>query len=198
MSNSFHEELLLEPKTSTGPKIIAAIAAVVVAALLLGGYFMLRQRHAEKVAASIPVAEPRPEPKALILVDDATIGGGKSTLAGTVRNTSNGALSNLQIELELKSRKGAGAETRLVPVEPADLQPNQEGRYSIQLPVQDYASARLIGLKSGNELVPYTTGQGQKRQPERLESKTITVDKRPPGAKRDEFLNSPDNPARVP
>lgn len=200
MSNSLHEELLLEPKTSTGLKIIAAIAAVVVATLLLGGYFILRQRHAETVAASIPAAEPRPEPKAIILVDDATIGGGKSTLAGTVKNTSNETLSNLQIELELKSRKGAGAEKRLVPVEPAELQPNQEGRYSIQLAVQDYASARLIGLKSGGDLaaVPYTTGQGQKRQPERLESKTITVDKRPPGGKRDEFLNSPDNPARVP
>ncbi|HKO42757.1 MAG TPA: FxLYD domain-containing protein [Pyrinomonadaceae bacterium] len=200
MSNSLNQELLLAPKTSTGLKIIAALAAIVVAALLLGGYFMLRQRHAENVAASIPVAEPRPEPRAIILVDDATIGGGKSTLAGTIKNTSNGTLSNLQVELELKSRKGAGAEKRLVPVEPADLQPNQEGRYSIQLAVQDYASARLIGLKSGGDLaaVPYTTGQGQKRQPERLESKTITVDKRPPGGKRDEFLNSPDNPARVP
>ena len=200
MSNSLHEELLLEPKTSTGLKIIAAITAIAVAALLLGGYFVLRQRHAETVAATIPVAQPRPEPKALILVDDATIGGGKSTLAGTVKNTSNGALSNLQIELELKSRKGAGVEKRLVPVEPADLQPNQEGRYSIQISVHDYASARLIGLKGGGDLaaVPYTTGQGQKRQPERLESKTITVDKRPAGGKRDEFLNSPDNPARVP
>ncbi|HEY5884165.1 MAG TPA: FxLYD domain-containing protein [Pyrinomonadaceae bacterium] len=200
MSNSFHEELLLEPKTSTGLKIIAAITAVAVAALLLGGYFLLRQRHADSVAATAPVVEPRPEPKAIILVDDATLGSGKSTLAGTIKNTSNETLSNLQVELELKSRKGAGAEKRLVQVQPADLQPNQEGRYSIELPVQDYASARLVGLKSGADLasVPYTTGQGQKRKPERLESKTITVDKRPPGTKRDEFLNSPDNPARVP
>lgn len=200
MSNSFHEELLLEPKTSTGLKIIAAITAVAVAALLLGGYFLLRQRHADSVAATAPVVEPRPEPKAIILVDDATLGSGKSTLAGTIKNTSNETLSNLQVELELKSRKGAGAEKRLVQVEPADLQPNQEGRYSIELQVKDYASARLVGLKSGPDLasVPYSTGQGQKRKPERLESKTITVDKRPPGTKRDEFLNSPDNPARVP
>ncbi len=200
MSNSLHEELLLVPKTSTGLKVIATLAAVVVAALLLGGYFFLRQRHADSVAATVPVAEPRPEPKAVILIDDATIGGGKSTLAGTIKNTSNDTLSNLQVELELKSRKGAGAEKRLVQVEPDDLQPGQEGRYSVQLPVQDYASARLIGLKSGADLavVPYTTGQGHKRQPQRLESKTIIVDKPPPGTKRDEFLNSPDNPARVP
>ena len=200
MSNFLHEELLIEPKTSTGLKIIAALAAVTVAALLIGGYFLLRQRHAAQVAATTPVVEPRPEPKALILIDDATVGAGKSTLAGTIKNTSNQNLTALQVELELKSRKGAGAEKRLVPVEPANLEPGSEGRYSIQLSVQEYASARLIGLKSGSELavVPFTTGQGNKRQPERLESKTITVDKRPPGGKRDEFLNSPDNPARVP
>jgi hypothetical protein len=200
MSNSLHEELLLVPKTSTGLKVIAGLAAVAVAALLLGGYFFLRQRHADSLAASAPVAEPRPDPKAVILIDDATLGSGKSTLAGTVKNISNETLFSLQVELELKSRTGAGAEKRLVQVEPADVGPGQEGRYSVQLPVRDYASARLIGLKSGANLavVPYTTGQGHKRQPERLEPKTITVDKPPPGTKRDEFLNSPDNPARVP
>jgi len=202
MSNSLHEELLLEPKTSTGLKLIAAIAAVAVAVLLLGGYFYLRQRHAEEAALSGPNAvnsEPRQPPKATIMVDDATLTSGKTTLAGTVKNTSKETLSGLQVELELKSRKGAGAEKRLVKVEPADLQPEQEGRYSLQLQAQDYASARLIGLRSGTDMasIPYTSAPGQKRQPERLESKTITVDKPPPG-KRDEFLNSPDNPARVP
>jgi len=201
MSNSLNEELLLEPKSSTGLKIVAAIAAVAVAALLLAGYFYLRQRHAGETAGANQLAapEPRKPPKAIILVDDPTVGGGKTTLAGTVRNTSNETLTGLQVELELKSRKGAGAESRLVKLEPSDLQPEHEGRYSLQLQAQDYASARLVALRSGGDLasVPYTTGQGQKRQPERLESKTTTVDKRPPG-KRDEFLNSPDNPARVP
>lgn len=201
MSNSLNEELLLEPKGSTGLKIVAAIAAVAVAALLLTGYFYLRQRHAGEAAAANQGAapEPRRPPKAMILVDDPTVGTGKTTLAGTVRNTSNETLTDLQVELELKSRKGAGAEKRLVKVEPSDLQPEQEGRYSLQLLAQDYASARLVALRSGSQLtsVPYTTAQGQKRQPERLESKTITVDKKPPG-KRDGFLNSPDNPARVP
>jgi hypothetical protein len=200
MSNSLHEELLLEPKTSTGLKVIAGLAAVAVAALLLGGYFILRQRHADSLATSTQVAEPRPDPKALILIDDPTVGSGRSTLAGTVKNISNETLLSLQVELELKSRTGAGPEKRLVQLEPADVEPGQQGRYSVQLSVRDYASARLIGLKSGADLavVPFTTGQGQKRQPERLEPKTITVDKPPPGAKRDEFLNSPDNPARVP
>jgi hypothetical protein len=202
MSDSLHEELLLIPKSSIGLKIIAAIAALAVAALLLGGYFYLRQRHAETGVArsnTVPAPEPRQPPRAVILVDDPTLSGGKTTLAGTVRNISKESLAGIQVELELKSRKGAGAEKRLVKLEPADLQPEQEGRYSLQLQAQDYASARLVALRSGPDLasIPYTTGQGQKRQPERLESKTVTIDKRPPG-KRDDFLNTPDNPARVP
>lgn len=201
MSDSIHEELLLIPKSSIGLKIIAAIAALAVAALFLGGYFYLRQRHAEGVARSniVPAPEQRQPPKAMILVDDPTLSGGKTTLAGTVRNTSNESLAGLQVELELKSRKGAGSEKRLVKLEPADLQPEQEGRYSLQVQAQDYSSARLVALRSGADLasIPYTAGQGHKRQPERLESKTITIDKRPPG-KRDDFLNTPDTPARVP
>jgi hypothetical protein len=57
----------------------------------------------------------------------------------------------------------------------------------------------LVALKAGPNLVPlpYTTAQGQKRPPERLESKTITIGK-PSPSKRGEFLNSPDNPSRVP
>jgi hypothetical protein len=202
MSESLHDDLLLEPKSSTGLKIIAAIAAIAVAALLLGGYFYFRQRHAEETIAksnAAATAEPRKPPKAMILVDDPTIGGGKTTLAGTVKNTSSENLTGLQVELELRSRKGAGAEKRLIKLTPEDLQPEQEGRYSLQLQAQDYSSARLVALRSGTDMaaVPYTTGHGQKRQPERLDSKTITIDKPPPG-KRDEFLNSPDNPARVP
>lgn len=203
MSESLQDHLLVEPKSSTALKVIAVIAACAVAGLLLGGYFYLRQRHAAETslagATSTLAPEPRKPPQATILVDDATLSGGKTTLAGTVKNTSNAALSNLQVELELRSRKGAGTEQRLIKLEPADLQPQQEGRYSLQLKAQDYSSARLVALRSGAEMaaVPYTTGQGQKRQPERLESKTITIDKPPPG-KRDEFLNTPDNPARVP
>ncbi len=147
MSDSLHEELLLEPKSSTGLKIIAAIAAFAVAVLLLLGYFYLRQRHAEETVAGanqVAAPEPRKPPKAMILVDDPTIGGGKTTLAGTVRNTSNEHLAGLQVELELKSRKGAGTEKRLVKLEPSDLKPEEEGRYSVQLQAQDYSSARLV------------------------------------------------------
>jgi hypothetical protein len=133
-----------------------------------------------------------------VLVDDALLQGSKTIIGGTVRNTSAEKLDDVSVELELKRRKDGVVEKRLVALEPAHLDPQQEGHYSVQLKAQDYASARVVALRVGPDSLPlpYATAQGQKRPPERLESKTITVDK--PSSKRSEFLNSPDNPARVP
>lgn len=203
MTDSFHEEIFVEPKSSLTLKVIAAIAALAVTVLLFVGYAYLRQRHAEDAGSTstgqAPGAEPRKEPKALIRVDEALLSGGKTTLGGAVKNISNEKLTGVSVELELKRRKDGLAEKKLVMLEPAELEPDQEGRYSLQLQARDYSSARLMALRAGSDsaAVPYTTGQGQKRPPERLESKTVTVDKRA-SSKRGEFLNTPDNPARVP
>jgi hypothetical protein len=205
MVDSQHDELFTqhtEDKRSVAPKVLAAICALVITALVLAGYALLRKRHAQSspglVAAGneIPV-EPRKPSQALITVDEALLQKGNTILGGTVKNTSAEKLEGLAVELELKRRQDGGAETQLVTLEPAQLGPEQEGRYSLQLKAQDYSSARLVALKAGSNLsVPYTTAPGQKRPPERIASKTITIAK--PAAKRGEFLNSPDNPARVP
>ncbi|HEV2883600.1 MAG TPA: hypothetical protein VGW36_02020 [Pyrinomonadaceae bacterium] len=201
MTESLHEELFVEPKSNASLKVLAAISALIITVLLFVGYTYLRRRHAEQAAASLPqpVTETRREPQALVLVDDAMLKGGTTTLGGTVKNTSAAKLSGLTVELELKRRKDGVAEKKLVTLEPSELEPQQEGRYSIQLKAQDYGSARLAALRAGPESapLPYLTGQGQKRIPERLESKTITIEGKRSG-KKDEFLNSPDNPARVP
>jgi hypothetical protein len=203
MINSQHEEIFLEPQRSILPKLLAALAAVAITAVVVVGYTVLRKRHAQTSAllasSSRPVAEPRQPPQALVMVDDALLLGNKTKIAGTVKNTSANRLEGLSVELELKRRTGGVIEKQLIPLQPTQLEPQQEGRYSLELKAQDYGSARLVGLKSGANLaaVPITTTQGQKRPPERLESKTITVGKRPPG-KQGEFLNTQDNPARVP
>ena len=134
----------------------------------------------------------------MIIVDEALLQGGKTTIGGVVRNTSTEKLDGLAVELELKRRIGGAVERRLVPLAPAQLDAQQEGHYSLELKAQDYSSAKLVALKAGPNSValPYATAQGQKRPPERLETKTIIVGK--PSGKRSEFLNSPDNPARVP
>jgi hypothetical protein len=202
MIESHQDELFVEPKSSAGLKVLAAIAALVITGLVFGGYTLLRKRHAEdsgslalsSPASPIDTAKP---PKALIIVDEALLQGGKTTIGGIVRNTSAEKLEGLSVELELKRRKDGGLETKLISLEPGMLEAQQEGRYSLELRAQDYSYARLVALKGGPNLspLPYTTSQGQKRPLERLEPKTIVVGK--PG-KGGGFLNSPDNPARVP
>ena len=195
--------LLVEPKRSVGLKVLAGISALVITALVFTGYALLRKRHAQESAGLVmsspgTAAESRKPPKALVMVDDALLQGSKTIIGGTVRNTSTEKLEGLALELELMRRKDGVPEKQLVALAPAQLEPEQEGRYSLELKAQDYGSARLVGLKAGPDLVslPYTTARGQKRPPERLESKSITIGK--PPSKGGEFLNSPDKPARVP
>ena len=203
MIEPHQDELFKEPKGSVWPKLLAGISALVITALVFTGYALLRKRHAEdsgSLALSAPVsttATTKP-PRALIIVDEALLHGGKTTIGGIVRNTSAEKLERLSVELELKHRKDGVTETRLVPLDPAELESQQEGRYSLEVKAQDYSSARLVALKAGPNLLPlpYTTALGQKRPPERLEPKTIIVGR--PSGKGGEFLNSPENPARVP
>jgi hypothetical protein len=194
-----HEEVFIEATESSGLKVAAAVAALLVTVLVFFGYAYLRRRQLQSAAPTQPVnVQPKPSPQALVLVDEALIQGSNTVLGGTVRNISNQKLSAVSVELELKRRTGVGVEKKQVPLNPAELGPLEEGRYSLQLKAQDYLSARVVGLYSGSQAtIPFTLAQGDKRPPERLESKTIKIDKSAPG-KRSEFLNSPDNPARVP
>jgi len=171
----------------------------VITALVFVGYAYLRKRQAQSAAPAQQLAAlPKPSPQALILVDEALLQGTNTVLGGTVRNISNQKLGAISVELELKRRSGGGVEKKQVALNPADLGPSEDGQYSLQLKAQEYVSARVVGLYSGSQAtIPYTLAQGDKRPPERLESKTIKIDKPAPG-KRSEFLNSPDNPARVP
>lgn len=196
MIESQQEELFSVERRSFPRKMIAAIAALMVTALVFTGYTLLRKRHAQNTLATVPVAETQLPPKALVMVDEALLQGGKTTLGGTVKNTSSEKLDSLAVELELKRRNDGGLETQLIALQPAQLEPQQEGRYLLQVKAQDFSSARLAGLKAGSSVVPYTSAHGQKRPLERLDSKTVTVVK--PSSKSGEFLNSPDNPARVP
>ena len=199
MIESHHDELFVEPKSSAGTKLLAGLAAVLVTALVFGGYTLLRKRHANSLAASQPAAsaEVKP-PKALIIIDEALLQGGKTTIGGIVRNTSSEKLEGLAVEVELRRRRDAVIETRSIPLAPASLESQEEGRYLLELKAQDYSSAKLVALKAGSNALPlpYATAQGQKRPLERLEPKTIIVGR--PSGKGGEFLNSPDNPARVP
>jgi hypothetical protein len=191
----------IQPKESSRIKLLAALCGVAVTVVLLTGYTYMRNRHAQQVLASaIPpiVADAGPKGPALahILIDDPLLSKSETIIGGTVKNISQQELSGLAISLELKRRKDGGNEQVLVPVKPDQLQPQQEGVYMLKLPIQRYGSIRFIGLKAGPQatLIAYTSAQGKKRPPERLEPRTVVV--RP--SRSGEFLNTPDNPTRVP
>ena len=184
--------------------LLGVLAALLVTGLVFAGYTVLRRKHQQKALADAQAQavgrnEPKGPAKAQILVDEALIKGDQTILGGSVRNISAENLSNLAVDLELTRRKDGGSQKIAVPVEPAQLAPQQEGRYSLQVRSADYITVKLAGLKGGANpaLLAYVAAPGQKRPLEKLESKTIMVNRPGTGAKGG-FLNSPDNPGRVP
>ncbi len=167
------------------------------------GYTYLRNKHAQEaadaLAAKTVAPEPKGPPQVLTTIDDAMMRAGKTVLGGTVTNISNQRLGPLTIELKLKRRQDGGIDKKSIVLEPREIEPQQEARYSVELQTREYGSARVSALttEGNSQPLPYSTAQGRKRPLERTESKTIPIDKRPPG-KGDEFDNSPDNPARIP
>ncbi len=204
LSDSSHTDLLIEEKSSGGRKLIAVLCAILVTVGFIAGYAYLRKRHSQQMLASAgPAQQPqqtvRKGPaKAHILVDDALMKAGQSIIGGTVKNISSERLTSLAVSLELRRRKDAVIEQLAVNVEPPDLEPGQEGRYALTVQAQQYLSVRLVGLKAGSDSAPlsYTTSPGQKRAPERLEPRIVIGPRT--GSRGGDFLNSPDNPARVP
>jgi hypothetical protein len=195
--------LAIEPKKSKSVKLLAVLCAILVTGALLVGYGYIRKRHVQQnLAAIVPVESAdstvKGPAKAKIIVDEPFLKGSDTIIGGTVTNLSGQRLSGLSVHLELRRRKDGKLAESQVSIEPSNLDPNQEGAYSVKLPAQEYASVRLIGLTGdpNTSQLAYVSAQGKQRPPERLEPKTIVITK--PTSKRDQFLNSPDSPARVP
>src|SRR5688572_3966070 len=203
INDPFHpEQAIAREQESNKRKLLAAVCAVAVTALLLVGYGYIRKYHAQKVIANNtppPVVETGPKGPALahVVIDEPSLSKGMTTIGGVVKNISKQELTNLSVVIELRRRKDGRLEESVLPVTPAQLQPEQEGSYSVKVPAQDFASIRLAGLKTdpSSDLIAYSSSQGKKRTPERLEPKTIVVKR---AGKPGEFINSPDNPGRVP
>jgi hypothetical protein len=202
INDPFHaEDAIARERESSKRKLLAVVCAVAVTAILLVGYGYIRKYHAQKVIAenTPPVVEtgPKGPPLAHVVIDEPTLEKGMTTIGGVVKNISKQELTNISVVIELRSRKNGGLEESVLPVTPAQLQPEQEGSYSVMMPVQNVASIRLVGLKADPQsaLIAYSSSQGKKRTPERLEPRTIVVKR---SGKPGEFLNSPDNPGRVP
>jgi hypothetical protein len=203
INDPFHaEDAIARERESSKRKLLAVVCAVAVTAILLVGYGYIRKYHAQKVIAENtppPVVEtgPKGPPLAHVVIDEPTLEKGMTTIGGVVKNISKQDLSGLSVVIELRRRKDSGVEESVLPVTPAQLQPDEEGSYSLKVSAQEFASIRLAGLKADpqSSLIAYHSSQGKKRTPERLEPRTIVVKR---AGKPGEFINTPDNPARVP
>jgi hypothetical protein len=203
INDPFHpEEAIAREKELSRRKLLGVVCAVGLTAIVLVAYGYMRRYHAQKVLQNTtppPVVETGPKGPALahVVVDEPTIEKGLTTIGGVVKNISKQELSGVQVVIELRRRKDGGLEESVLPVSPAQLQPDQEGVYSLKAPMRDFASIRLAGLKADpqSSLIAYSSSQGKKRPPERLEPR-VSVVKR--AGRPGEFLNSPDNPSRVP
>ncbi len=203
INDPFHqEEVIARERESSKRKLLAVVCAVAVTAILLTGYAYFRKYHAQEVIANNtppPVVEtgPKGPPLAHVVIDEPSLSKGMTTIGGVVKNISKQELTGVNVVIELRRRKDSGIEETLLPVTPTPLQPEQEGSYSLKVPAQDYASIRLAGVKADPQstLIAYNSSQGKKRTPERLEPRTIIVKR---AGKPGEFINSPDNPGRLP
>lgn len=202
INDPFHpEEAIAREKDSTRRKLLGVVCAVGVTAIILAGYAFIRRFHAQQILANQtppPVAESGPKGPAVahVLVDEPMLDKGMTTIGGVVKNISPSQLTGLAIDLQLNRRNGQ-KEQKLVPVGPATLQPQEEGSYALKLPASEYGSVTLIGLRADPESkqIVFTKSPGKQRPPERLQPKTVVVRK---SGRPGEFLNTPDNPGRVP
>lgn len=201
-NDPFHpEEPTNQQHDSTKRKLLAAVCAVAVTAVLLAGYAYIRKYHEQRILANAtpPPVESVPKGPALahVVVDEPTLEKGMTTVGGVVKNISNQQLSGLSVMLEFRRRKDGKTEQQVLPVSPGQLQPQEEGAYAAKFPVEDFASVRLAGVQAEpqSSVIVYSSSQGKKRPPERLQPQTIVVKR---SGKPGEFLNTPDNPGRVP
>ncbi|HWT03466.1 MAG TPA: FxLYD domain-containing protein [Pyrinomonadaceae bacterium] len=203
--NNFAETDGSEIKRDRSPiiKIVSIILAVAVTATLLVGFLVWRKRHEESVGVAQPQAQAKQAKPALpakvqIYMDEAVRKGSEAIIGGTVHNISGESLTNLSVEIELSHRKDAGTEVRSLNVEPKELAPDQKGRYSLTL-TGDYRSFKLLRIKTASDEIGFKAAPGAQRPAERApEHRTIIVNRPAPSKQGEEFINTPDNPSKIP
>jgi len=189
-----------EERRHTQRLLVGLLCAVIVAGIVFGGYFLLRKRHERQLAAAAEIEKQKNAAKVEVFVDDAMTNGKSTLLGGTLHNISSESLHNLAVQLQLRKRVGSGVELRVVVPESNELAPDARTRYSVQVATQDYISATFLGVVSGDShaAIAFKAFPGAARPPMDVPpSKTIIVEK-PRSKGGDEFINTPNNPVRVP
>src|SRR5712671_2582889 len=190
-----------EAKRHSKRLLIGLLCALLLTGTVLGGFLYLVKRHERQVAAAVELEkQKKATPKVEVFVDEATVNGKTTVLGGTIHNISNEPLHNLAVELQLRRRAGGGVETRVVSPDTTELPADGKARYTIELPVQNYVSATFSRVIAGNDHgeVAFRALPGAARPPmESPAAKTIIVG-RPAPRGGEEFINTPNNPGKVP
>jgi hypothetical protein len=184
---------------------IAVLIALTLSVALLFGYLYLRRQHAGLADAQVKsvavVSKPALPTSVEIIENDAMLKGSQAVVSGIVNNLSTSPLSNLILEFELRRRKDGGLESREIIVAPARIEPHQQGKYSLVLP-RDFSAAKIKRLASdgGSNDLGFKTTPGLQRPPEPPPQtvRTIIIKRPPSKGQSDDFINTPDTPARVP
>ena len=166
--------------------------------LLLTGCQKAPDVSQPKAAQATPT--PKAEPEAHVFVDEPTLAKPYAIIGGAVQNVGDARLEKLSVEVELRRRADSGVETREVTVEPADLEPGQQGKFSLKVLSEEWSGSRVVGVKSAARAqeVAFKSLPGAKRPPERIKDDVIIV--KTPSKKKsgDDFINTPDTPYSVP
>jgi len=190
-----------EEKRHSKRLLIGLLCALLLTGTVLGGFLYLVKRHERQVAAAVELEkQKKATPKVEVFVDEATVNGKTTVLGGTIHNISNEPLHNVAVELQLRRRAGGGVETRVVSPDTTELPADGKARYTIELPVQNYVSATFSRVIAGNDHaeVAFRALPGAARPPmESPAAKTIIVG-RPAPRGGEEFINTPNNPGKVP
>jgi hypothetical protein len=179
--------------------LIGLLCALLLTSAVMGGYLYLRKRHERQVAANLEVETRKKAPKVEVFVDDATVNGKTTLLGGTIHNISNESLHNVAVELQLRRRVGSGIETRAVTPDTKELPPDGKARYTLELPVQNYISVTFLRVVAGDNHaeVAFKALPGTPRPPlDSPSAKTVIVNR--PAPRGEEFINTPNNPGKVP
>ena len=206
LSDNLIEADDFEIKSERSPlvKVISILAAILITGGLLTGFLIWRKKHEEQLSATQQIqakaARPALPTKVQVLMDDALRKGPQVTISGTVQNISNEKLSSVKVDVALTHKKDGSNEPYTLAIEPQDLAPQESGRYSLTL-TGDYIGIKLLAVKSGtqSEEIGFKPAQGAKRPAEYPpETKTIIVNRPNSPKQGEEFINTPDNPSKVP
>lgn len=156
--------------------------------------------------ASAPkTAQTRPAthtPEANVFVDEPMRAKPYAVIGGVVENTGAQRLERLSVEIELRRRADGSIERREVPVEPGDLEPGKQGKFSLKVLSDEWSGSRVVKLKSGSrepQEIAFRAQPGAKRPPEKIKPNVVIV--KTPAQKKSgnsDFINTPDTPYSVP